>query len=515
METSIRKNKDISSIDGGSLYISKDIRENVARIEGIFSGCGDVVKKKLHLPMAGGEGDIYILYIDGLCNNEFVSETIIKPLTWEWRDNVSPDLMNLIWEYGAQTADITKEDNFDNAVWAAMKGDTAVFVSGATEALIVSTKKFPLRGIDESSVESGMRGARDSFNEGFRTSTALIRRRIRDTGLKVEQGVIGRRSRTDYALMYIEDLTEKELLDDIRERISAYEIDAIYDSAMAEHLMEKKWYNPFPVFQSTTRPDKAAAAIADGRVAIVCDNSPEVLLVPATMNTLFQTADDYYNRWPVAVFARIIRYAAAFIAIFLPGIYIALTCFEREMLPDKLLYAIANARSNLSFPIVVEVLIMELLFELLREAGIRLPEKLGNTIGVVGGLIVGQAAVEAGIVSTIVVIVVALAAIASFAIPNEAFASIFRLFKFVAIIFGALFGIFGCYILMMFLIVYLSGIESFGVPYLSPLISDRCDTQAYKDFVLRAPIISMFFRPEFADRRQRVRLRRRSKGGSR
>ena len=232
------------------------------------------------------------------------------------------------------------------------------------------------------------------------------------------------------------------------------------------------------------------------------------------MNTLFQTADDYYNRWPVAVFARIIRYAAAFIAIFLPGIYIALTCFEREMLPDKLLYAIANARSNLSFPIVVEVLIMELLFELLREAGIRLPEKLGNTIGVVGGLIVGQAAVEAGIVSTIVVIVVALTAIASFAIPNEAFASIFRLFKFVAIIFGALFGIFGCYILMMFLIVYLSGIESFGVPYLSPLISDRCDTQAYKDFVLRAPIISMFFRPEFADRRQRVRLRRRSKGGS-
>ena len=232
METSIRKNKDISSIDGGSLYISKDIRENVARIEGIFSGCGDVVKKKLHLPMAGGEGDIYILYIDGLCNNEFVSETIIKPLTWEWRDNVSPDLMNLIWEYGAQTADITKEDNFDNAVWAAMKGDTAVFVSGATEALIVSTKKFPLRGIDESSVESGMRGARDSFNEGFRTSTALIRRRIRDTGLKVEQGVIGRRSRTDYALMYIEDLAEKELLDDIRERISAYEIDAIYDLSL-------------------------------------------------------------------------------------------------------------------------------------------------------------------------------------------------------------------------------------------------------------------------------------------
>lgn len=213
--------------------------------------------------------------------------------------------------------------------------------------------------------------------------------------------------------MYIEDIAEKKLVEQVKERMNEYEIDAIFDSGMAEHLMEKKWYRPFPVFQSTTRPDKAAAALADGRVVIVFDNSPEVLIAPATINTLFQTADDYYNRWPVATFARIIRYIAAFIAVGLPGFYIAVTCYHREVIPDKLLYAIAVARNQLSFPIVLEVLIMELLFELLREAGIRLPSQLGNTIGVVGGLIVGQAAVEAGIVSTIVVIVVALTAIAS------------------------------------------------------------------------------------------------------
>ena len=319
----------------------------------------------------------------------------------------------------------------DNVVRAVLRGDTAIFVSGSDQAIVVSSKHFPVRGIEESSTEGGMRGPRDSFNENFRTSTALIRRRIKDVHLKLEQGTMGVRSRTEYGIFYMEDIAEPELVQQIRDTIDKYEIDAVFDSGMAEHLMEKKWQEIFPIYQATTRPDKAAAALVEGRVVVVFDNSPEVIIAPATINTLFQTADDYYNRWPVATFARMIRYVAAFIAVGLPGLYIAITCYHRELIPDKLLYAIADARSQLSFPVVVEVLIMELLFELLREAGIRLPSQLGNTIGVVGGLIVGQSAVEAGIVSTMVVIVVALTAIASFAIPNEAFASVFRLLKFV------------------------------------------------------------------------------------
>ena len=351
-----------------------------------------------------------------------------------------------------------------------------------------------------------MRGPRDSFNENFRTSTALIRRRIKDTKLKLEQGTIGVRSGTQYGVMYIEDIACPELVERVKQEVDKYCIDAIFDSGMAEHLMEESWREIFPIYQSTTRPDKAAAALVEGRVVMVFDNSPEVIIAPATLNTLFQTSDDYYNRWPVATFARMIRYLAAFIAVGLPGLYISITCYHREIIPDKLLYAIADARSQLSFPVVVEVLIMELLFELLREAGIRLPSQLGNTIGVVGGLIVGQSAVEAGIVSTIVVIVVALTAIASFAIPNEAFASVFRLLKFVTIFASAIYGILGFLLAMLMLMFHLASLDSFGVPYLSPVVSCGYTESEGQDFVLRSPIKKMIHRPAWCMPGQRRRL---------
>ena len=486
--------------------ISKKIDENITQIETMFGNWSDIVERRFDLDRCawGDDPAIYVVYIDGLCDHELIENTLIKPITWEWRNKDTADLWEHIISCEGQTADYTQESDMDNVVRAVLRGDTAIFVSGSDQAIVVSSKHFPVRGIEESSTEGGMRGPRDSFNENFRTSTALIRRRIKDVHLKLEQGTMGVRSRTEYGIFYMEDIAEPELVQQIRDTIDKYEIDAVFDSGMAEHLMEKKWYRPFPVFQSTTRPDKAAAALADGRVVIVFDTSPEVMIAPATINTLFQTADDYYNRWPVATFARIIRYIAAFIAVGLPGFYIAVTCYHREVIPDKLLYA----RNQLSFPIVLEVLIMELLFELLREAGIRLPSQLGNTIGVVGGLIVGQAAVEAGIVSTIVVIVVALTAIASFAIPNEAFASVFRLLKFLTILAAAFFGLYGFLLVMLLLIYHLAGLNSFGVPYMAPVVTCGYAEDGMEDFVLRKPIKKFVFRPAWANHRERRRLRK-------
>ena len=505
--------------------IDRDIDANISRVKALFADWGDIVERRFTVRRTGLDvyaedsvgsadetsasvGAIYVVYIDGLCDNGLIEDTIIKPVTWEWRHEHGGSLWEAMDSFETQSADIKAENDFKNVMFSILKGDTAVFVSDADQAFVVSSKKLPVRGVEESSTEGGMRGPRDSFNESIRTSTALIRRRIKDTRLKLIQNTIGVRSRTEYGIMYIEDIAEKRLVEQVKERMNEYEIDAIFDSGMAEHLMEKKWYRPFPVFQSTTRPDKAAAALADGRVVIVFDNSPEVLIAPATINTLFQTADDYYNRWPVATFARIIRYIAAFIAVGLPGFYIAVTCYHREVIPDKLLYAIAVARNQLSFPIVLEVLIMELLFELLREAGIRLPSQLGNTIGVVGGLIVGQAAVEAGIVSTIVVIVVALTAIASFAIPNEAFASVFRLLKFLTILAAAFFGLYGFLLVMLLLIYHLAGLNSFGVPYMAPVVTCGYAEDGMEDFVLRKPIKKFVFRPVWANHRERRRLRK-------
>lgn len=493
--------------------ISTDIQENIKNIRKMFDKWGDIVEKEFVLDresMYTG-ASIYVVYIDGLCDHELIENTIIKPVTWEWRDTHVDveDLWNRIVRVESQTADLTEKEDMEEVVESILKGDTAVFVSGSAKVMVISSKQFPTRGIEESSTEGGMRGPRDSFNENFRTSTALIRRRVKDTGLKLVQGTMGVRSGTQYGVMYIEDIARPELVDRVMTEIDKYSIDAVFDSGMAEHLMEESWKEIFPIYQATTRPDKAAAALVDGRVVVVFDNSPEVIIAPATLNTLFQTADDYYNRWPVATFARMIRYLASFIAVGLPGLYIAITCYHREVIPDKLLYAIADARSQLSFPVVVEVLIMELLFELLREAGIRLPSQLGNTIGVVGGLIVGQSAVEAGIVSTIVVIVVALTAIASFAIPNEAFASVFRLLKFVTIFASAVYGILGFLLAMLMLTFHLASLDSFGVPYLSPVVtcgySDDTE-ESGKDYILRAPIKKMTRRPAWSRPEERRRL---------
>lgn len=489
--------------------LRKDIAFNINILKCLFKDCGDVVQKSFYLERENSTIRIHIIYIDGLTDNGMVEETVLKPLSYEWRKSRADNIWDMILYREVQTVDIKEETSFDLAVGAVLKGDTAIFVDGYAKAMVVSTKKLPLRGIDTNDSEAGMRGPKDSFNEGFRQSTALIRRRIRDSKLRVKQGYIGQRSRTDYAIIYLEDLAEKRLVEEINDRLTRYEIDAVYDSGMAEHLMEDKWYSPFPVFQSTTRPDKVASAITEGRVAVVFDNSPEVIIAPANLNMLLQASDDYYNRWAVGVFARLLRYIAAFIAVSLPGLYVALTVYQNEVLPTKLLYAIVSARSLVTFPVVVEVLIMEFLFELLREAGIRLPSPLGNTIGVVGGLIVGQAAVEAGIVSTMVVIVVALTAIASFAIPNEVFASVFRLLKFYILFTSAVFGLYGFILGLITIAIHLSGLTSFGVPYMAPAVSGGIF--ANQDFMIKAPIKAMIKRPSWVLSKNRRRLKQKKK----
>ena len=542
-----------------TVSLDTSIEENIKVLDMLFKGCGDVVQKSFFIGGFSGNNiekryatrldnygvrqkrkvKIHLIYIDGLTDNQMIEQTIIKPILYEWQqidlnlntvqkgldnnylknDNVKDkkiindknnhDLWNRIFYMEAQTVDIKEEASFDKTVEAVLNGDTAMFVDGYAKTFIISSKKYPLRSITENDTEAGMRGPKDSFNEGIRQSTALIRRRIKDAKLRVEQGVIGERSRTSYAIMYMEDLVKPGLVTDIKKRLEKYEIDALFDSGMAEHLMDDRWYSPFPIFQTTTRPDKAAAGIVEGRVVIAFDNSPEVLLAPCNFNMLLQASDDYYNRWAVGTFARLIRYMAAFIAITLPGLYIAVTVYHSDMLPTRLLYAIANARSIVTFPVVVEMLIMEFLFELLREAGIRLPGPLGNTIGVVGGLIVGQSAVEAGIVSTIVVIVVALTAIASFAIPNEEFASVFRLLKYFIIFTSSIAGLYGFVMGLLIIAIHLSELKSFGVPYMMPAVGGDLRDGAFhnQDFLLRAPISFMKKRPVWARWDNRIRLK--------
>lgn len=513
-----------------------NLDQNVDALESLFKDWGDIVRKRFLLEREDGYLSIYIIYIDGLTDNEMVERTITRPFLFEWRSigSVIPleqkamnpnsssemkvshqykrivadeQMFSDLFHNQAEAVDLTEKTTMMDVLDGVLKGDTAIFVDGVEKAMVLSTKKFPTRAVNFPQKEAGLKGPRDSFLENFRLNTALIRRRIKDPKMKLIQGSVGQRSRTIYGLMYMEDLVYPSLLKKIEEKLHSFEIDGIFDSGMLVHLLEEKWYSPFPQVQTTERPDKAASAIMEGRVVLIVDNSSEVIILPTTLNTFFQAADDYYNRFAVGSFARLLRYIAAFITVLLPGLYIAITCYYPQVLPANLLLAIAGARNDVTFPIVIEVLLMELLFELLREAGIRLPGQMGNTIGVVGGLIVGQAAVEASLVSTIVVIVVALGAIASFAIPNEDFASTFRLVKFLMIILGTLWGLYGIMLGILVLLIHLTKLESFGIPYMMPLVSGSIDdNEEFQDFVVRKPIFTMKKRPLYTRRGHRTRF---------
>lgn len=285
-------------------------------------------------------------------------------------------------------------------------------------------------------------------------------------------------------------------------------IDGFMDSGVIEQLTEDTWYSPFPQFQTTERPDRAAMAVLEGRVVFFSDNSPEAIILPATYNSLFQTSDDYFRHFGIVSFLRIIRYIAAFLAVSLPGLYIAVTNFQTQILPTNLIISLAKAREGVPFPGVLEILLLELSFELLREAGVRMPGTIGNTIGIVGGLIIGQAAVSANIVSPIVVVIVALTALGSFSVPSEELSEAFRLLKYGMILLCSVFGILGLALGWMLVLIHLSGLKSFGIPYLMPFSgNDMNRRQDGKDSIIRMPLWMIRKRPVFARRDNRTKLR--------
>lgn len=482
-------------------------------LDQILKDCDDVVKKEFVNPKDSSK-KVILCYIDGMVRRDMLEESVIRPFLADYHGELQQggDWLQALFHEIIETADVKQSDCLDDIFDGILGGDAALFADGYNTGFIIASKGFPIRGISEPTSEVVLRGCKDSFNENLRTNTALIRRRIKDTRLKIKQTKLGYRSRTNIAILYMDDLVENGLVEQIEKDLEEIIIDGIFDNGMLEHLLEKNPFSPFPQYQYTERPDKTASGLLEGRIALVVDNSPSVLLLPVTLHCFFQASDDYYNRFYVASFERMLRYIGAFLAIGLPGLYIALFNFHTEVLPTNLVLSFASARLGVPFPVVIELLLMELAFEMLREAGIRMPGQLGNTIGVVGGLIVGQAAVEAGLVSTIVVIVVSLTAISSFSIPNESFTSAFRLLKFVMIGICAIWGIYGFFLGLLAILVHLCSLDSYGIPYLFPTVSASVsDSNPKQDEMMRWPIFTMTNRPIFTRRGARRRMREESR----
>lgn len=495
-----------------NMKLSAQLDINKQNLDILFKNCMDVVKREVDV----GKGvpfRIYGVYIDGMVNRETLENFFLGRII-DYK-NLYGDIVEhrttptqIIMQHFSATFDIKEVETMDDMVRAVLSGDSAIFVDNSEKGLVIATRGWPNRGVGEPSSENVVRGPRDGFTETVRFNTVLIRRRIRDTKLKVNMMSYGTRSRTDVAIMFMEDIAKPELVEEVMRRLNKYEVDAIFDSGYIEQLIEDSWKSPFPQTQATERPDKVASSLLEGKVAIVVDNSPFVLILPTTLNAFYQASEDYYQRWQIMSFTRILRYIVSLISFTLPGLYIATLNFQPGMLPTPFAISIAASREGITFPTVLEILVMELTFELFREAGIRIPGAIGHVIGLVGGIVIGQAAVEAKIISPMIIIIVSFTAISTFAIPDYSLTSAFRLLRFFFIILAAMFGLYGFLLAMLFMIAHLSSLESFKVPYLAPYnASDRNRFRDLKDTILRFPTFMQTTRPIFARENQRKRLR--------
>lgn len=487
--------------------IKHSLEANIKRFEELFQDCDDIIRRPMRL---GEETKIecFVAYIEVAVNNMILKDSVIGQTFFQMMNQTPEKIMEQADENGLGIADVKELKTMKEVTAALLAGNAILFIDGYDKALKISNKGYPGLGVQEAESEKVIRGSNEGFSDSVKVNAALIRKRVRDTRVKVKEKQLGVRSNTVVFLVYMDDLVDPEILAKIETKIESFEIDGVLDSGIIEQLTEESWRSPFPQFQTTERPDRAAMAILDGRIALLSDNSPVGLLLPTTYNCFLQTTDDYFNRWEIASFTRCMRYFAAFLALALPGLYLAVTTFHAQIIPTNLLLSFQAAREGVPFPAVIEMLIMELAFELLREAGIRLPGPMGNTIGIVGGLIVGQAAVEANLVSPIVVIIVAMTALCSFAIPNEEFATASRLIKFFLIIFCAFWGLYGFVLGMFVILFHLAQLESFGIPYLMPF--SGADLNGYedeKDTLFRRPLFGLKKRPFFARQDQRTRLR--------
>lgn len=481
----------------------------MAVIKQRLKDCGDIVYKEFNI---GEKQDIRLMavMIDGMVDKPLLDGSVFNALMIHAREVPpdSPQIAESLYElirYGALPAMELKEvEDLDAALLAVLSGDAILLIDGIEKIIVIGAKMWPARGVSEPATESVIRGPRDGFTETYRFNTALIRRRIRDPKLKLLQMQIGTRSHTDVGIFYIEDIAMPELIEEVKRRLDLIEIDAILESGYIEQLIQDNDISPFPQMRATERPDEAAAELYEGKVAILVDNSPFVLLLPTTFNSLFHSPEDHYDRWVTATVLRFIRFTASIISLVLPALYIAVTAYDPGIIPTKLMISIAAARQGVPFPALMEAFLMELTLDLLREAGLRLPVAIGSTIGIVGGLVIGQAAVEAGIVSPIMVIIVAVTAISSFSIPNYYLAIGFRLLRFGLMFLAGMLGLYGVVIGLLLVLCHLVRLKSFGIPYLAPYAAFV--PSDIKDTIIRAPLHMMVTRPA-GIARNRIRMK--------
>ncbi|WCR26238.1 spore germination protein [Paenibacillus thiaminolyticus] len=480
-----------SALDNEPLAVT--LEKNVQKVKETLGHSSDLIVREI---WAGGRSDrkVAILYMDGLTDSRMVQDSIVRAIT----DNdtiqntqdrsAETDYFTALKEYTLSISNLKEITDYQELLHRLLSGDTIVLLDRCDRGLAAATAGGEEREVQAPEDQTVVRGPRDAFTENLRTNTALVRRKVKTPNLWVETKTIGTVSHTNVAVMYIKGTADDQVVGEVHRRLDGIQLAGILESGIIEELIEDRTLSPFPTMYNTERPDVVAAGLIEGRVAILVDGTPFVLLVPALFIQYFHADEDYYHRTDFGLI-RLLRMIAFFIALLGPSLYIAITTFHHEMLPTALMISIAAGREGVPFPAFFEALIMETTFELLREAGVRMPRAIGQAVSIVGALVIGQAAVEAGLVSPGMVIVVAITAISNFSFPAYNMGIAVRILRFPLMALAAVAGLYGIFIGLGLMLVHLCGLKSFGVPFMAPFAPyNRFDQ---KDALIRLPKIGL------------------------
>lgn len=476
--------------------IAKSIDMVKKRLQESFSDCDDFVAREISC----GEQHtrMIVAFIDGQVEREILNRDVIHPIMTAQvgKCTIERLLHSIINNF--EVNEITK---YHDAVENILYSGTIIFMDGSSTALNLTLKSSNGRKVTEPDIEAVVRGPREGFVESIHINVSLVRKKIRDTNLKMEIMRLGKRTKTEIAVMYIKEVARDDIIEEVRKRLGNINTDAILESGYVEQFIEDNPLSPIATIANSQKPDIIAAKILEGRVAIFVDGTPHVLTVPHLFIETIQTSEDYYSRPFGSTFLRVLRIVALMISIFMPGMYVALQTFHQEMIPTILLMTMAGSREGVPFPSIIESFIMVIAFDLIHESGIRLPRPIGSAISIVGALILGTAAVDAGIVGAPMVIIVAVTGVATFVVP--ALTEAITIYRYFFLILGGFAGLYSITAGIFIVLVQAVSLTSFGVPFMTSVAPFRLS--GVTDYIFRFPLWSMKRRPDILTARNKVR----------
>ncbi|WP_410768835.1 spore germination protein [Fontibacillus sp. BL9] len=468
-------------------------------IEAVRNTIGDQADVRIReIVIRGTQTRAALIYVEGLTDSDLIDSHLITPLMLRGvseEDHASflDSLSAYLKERLIPVSEVQQTSSFQTFAEGVLFGQTGLLAEGLQEMLLIGAAKGKSRSLEEPMSEALLRGPRTGFTERISDNTGLLRRHGQNSSLILTKLEIGGRVKKELILAYMRDIADPKLVEEVTTRIQKIEIDDPLESGYIEQLIEDNVLSPFQQLQNTERPDRVIAGLLEGRVAILLDGTPFALVMPVTFSMLLQSPEDYYERWLPGSFMRLLRFLAALLALLAPALYISFISFNPGLIPTKLALSIIETRQGVPFPSFIEALIMEVSIEILREAGIRLPKPIGPAMGIVGGLIIGDAAVNAGIVSPFLVIVVAVTAISSFTIPVYSAGLTLRILRFTGMFCAATLGLFGVVMFFLLICSHLVRLKSFGVPYVTPMVPYGFSD--WKDLFVRVPLKIMKKRP--------------------